>query len=107
MVASACFLLVFLGLVAFEVFPVGVVIGCFGVGLLMSLQFLVYGCHMFIRGVIGGVRRVVGAARRGVFKAAGSATPAPAVGANGASLRTVKPGKWKTSRKAAGTPVGQ
>ncbi|KAJ2923754.1 hypothetical protein H1R20_g13337, partial [Candolleomyces eurysporus] len=65
MVASACCLLVFLGLVAFEMFPAGVVIGCFGVGMLMSLQFLVYGCHMFIRGVIGCVRRVIGGLEEG------------------------------------------
>ncbi|KAJ2913982.1 hypothetical protein MD484_g6415, partial [Candolleomyces efflorescens] len=74
-------------------------------------SFLVYGCHMFVKGVIGVVRRVVGALRVGVGKVVGApSAPAPApAGSNDASLRRVR-AKWKNSkrkveRKTAGASV--
>lgn len=113
MVASAMTLLAFLTVVAFEVWPVGVVVGCFLVGMLMSLQFLVYGCHMFVRGVIGVVRGVVGLVRRVVLRtaaeASGNGAPQPidcSTGrSEGASRLRVKLAKMKATKPTAGTSV--
>lgn len=114
MVASALTLLGFLAMVAFEVWPVGVIVGCFLVGMLMSLQFLVYGCHMCVRGLIGAVRGVAGAVRKVVLRTAASAAGAPGSGAatlsggnrsEGASRLRVKLAKMKTTKPTAGTSV--
>ncbi|KAF8987757.1 hypothetical protein BDQ17DRAFT_538122 [Cyathus striatus] len=56
MLASSVCLMVFLGLVAYEVFPVGVLIISFLVGLTMTLQFLVYGVHWTGMRVVRSVR---------------------------------------------------
>ena len=111
MVASAFTLLAFLAVVAFEVWPVGMVVGCFLVGLLMSLQFLVYGCHMFVRGLIGAVRGLVGLVRRRVLRtaaeASGNGAPQSGSGARseGASRLRVKLAKMKATKPTAGTSV--
>jgi hypothetical protein len=54
MLISALALMAFLGLVAFEVWPQGVVVVCFFVGLIMSLQFLVYGAHWCANKIVAG-----------------------------------------------------
>lgn len=63
MVASALGLMSFLGLVAFDLWPRGVIVVSFLVGVVMSLQFLVFGCHQLGRGVVGGSRRVARASQ--------------------------------------------
>lgn len=61
----------FLGLVAFDAWPHGVIAVSFLVGVVMSLQFLVFGAHWFAtrvveggkagsRGVVRVIRRVTG-----------------------------------------------
>ena len=44
----------FLGLVAFNAWPEGVIAVCFLVGVVMSLQFLVFGAHWCARRVVEG-----------------------------------------------------
>jgi len=61
---SAFSLMVFMGLVALVVWPMGVLATCFVIGLLMTLQFLVFGVHWCALRVIGGVRRFVFFCRR-------------------------------------------
>ncbi|RDB24425.1 hypothetical protein Hypma_008469 [Hypsizygus marmoreus] len=61
---SALSLMAFLGLVAFEVWPLGVLVTCFIVGLVMTLQFLVFGAHWCVMRVIGAVKWVWRGARR-------------------------------------------
>ncbi|KAG6886933.1 hypothetical protein C0995_003103 [Termitomyces sp. Mi166 len=56
--ASSLALMVFLGMVAFEVWPGGVLLMCGVVGVVMSLQFLVWGIREVGRGVGKGVRGV-------------------------------------------------
>lgn len=55
--------MLFLGLVAFQVWPIGVMVTCFVVGLLMTLQFLVFGVHWCVLRVARGVRRGMKVAR--------------------------------------------
>ena len=45
MFVSALSLMAFLGLVAFKAWPTGVMVTCFVIGLIMTMQFLVYGAH--------------------------------------------------------------
>ncbi|KNZ71289.1 hypothetical protein J132_00070, partial [Termitomyces sp. J132] len=45
---SALTLMAFMALVAFEVWPTGVLVVCFGVGIMMTLQFLVFGAHWVV-----------------------------------------------------------
>ncbi|KXN87176.1 hypothetical protein AN958_09102 [Leucoagaricus sp. SymC.cos] len=52
MFASAIALMAFLGFVAFGVWPQGVLVVCFFVGLIMTLQFLVFGVHWFANKVV-------------------------------------------------------
>ena len=59
MLSSAISLLGFLGLVAFEVWPTGVLVACFLVGVLLSMQFLVYGVHWVGGRVVSGGGKVV------------------------------------------------
>jgi len=56
MFISAVSLMGFLGLVAFEAWPQGVIVVFFFVGVVMSMQFLVYGVHMAARTVANGGR---------------------------------------------------
>jgi len=71
MFISALTLMGFLGLVAFNAWPQGVIAVCFLVGIVMSLQFLVFGAHWCAtrvveggkastRGVVRVVRRMTG-----------------------------------------------
>ncbi|KAF6750562.1 hypothetical protein DFP72DRAFT_910541 [Ephemerocybe angulata] len=91
MVGSAGGILMFLAVVAFEMWPVGTMVGCFFVGVLMSLQFLVYGVHMFVKGVIGCGRRVVGGVRRVVLGKAAGGAGTKAAGKARASGKMVRP----------------
>lgn len=54
MFTSALALMTFLGLVAFEVWPQGVLVVCFFVGLIMTLQFLVFGAHWCANKIVAG-----------------------------------------------------
>ncbi|KAG6836570.1 hypothetical protein H0H93_006674 [Arthromyces matolae] len=56
---SATALMVFMGLVAFEVWPTGVLLTCFVIGIVMTLQFLVFGAHWCVLRIVGTVRWVV------------------------------------------------
>ncbi|KAF8163851.1 hypothetical protein B0H34DRAFT_341343 [Crassisporium funariophilum] len=56
MFISALSLMGFLGLVAFEAWPQGVIVVCFVVGVVMSLQFLVFGAHWCAERVVKGGR---------------------------------------------------
>jgi hypothetical protein len=56
MLISALSLLVFLGRVAYNSWPEAVVIICIVFGVIMALQFLVYGAHWCIRRVVDGAR---------------------------------------------------
>jgi len=47
MLLSAMSLMAFLGLVAYDVWPIGVLVIGVLVALLMTLQFIVYGMHQF------------------------------------------------------------
>jgi len=67
MFISAVSLMGFLGLVAFNAWPQGVTVVFFFVGIIMSLQFLVYGVHMAARTVANGGR----ASSRQVVRAVG------------------------------------
>ena len=58
MFISALALMFFMGIVAFEVWPMGVMVTCFFIGVLLSLQFLVYGVHWTGRMVVEGSRVV-------------------------------------------------
>ena len=71
MFISASCLMAFLGLVAFDAWPYGVMAVSFLVGVVMSLQFLVFGAHWCAtrvvegsmasgRGVVRVMRRVTG-----------------------------------------------
>lgn len=62
MLLSALALMAFLGLVAFQVWPEGVAVVFFLVGLIMSLQFLVYGVHWCAGKIVAGGK----ASRQGV-----------------------------------------
>lgn len=62
MLFSAVALMAFLCFVAFEVWPNGVLVVCFVVGIIMSLQFLVFGVHWCANKVVAGGR----AGREGV-----------------------------------------
>jgi len=68
MFVSAVSLMGFLGLVAFGAWPEGVIVVCFLVGVVMSLQFLVFGVHwcasLVAQGGRAGTRGVVSAVRR-------------------------------------------
>ncbi|KAJ8455138.1 hypothetical protein ONZ45_g19039 [Pleurotus djamor] len=80
MLISAISLLGFLGRVAYNVWPEGVIIACFVVGMLMTLQFLAKGavvCVNAVRGVNRHVVRGVGwVARRG---STGTVSDEPAI----------------------------
>ncbi|KAJ6625863.1 hypothetical protein B0H10DRAFT_2430240 [Mycena sp. CBHHK59/15] len=56
MLVSAIALMLFLAFVAFAAWPMAVVVGCFIVGLLMGLQFLVFTVLWVVRGVRRGYR---------------------------------------------------
>ena len=58
MSVSAIALTAFLGFVAFEVWPLGVLVVCFFVGIIMTLQFLVFGVHWAINKIIGWGREI-------------------------------------------------
>lgn len=58
MSTSAIALTAFLGFVAFEVWPLGVLVVCFCVGIIMTLQFLVFGVHWGINKIIGWGRAI-------------------------------------------------
>lgn len=64
MFISALSLMLFLGLVAFDAWPEGVIAVCFMVGVVMSLQFLVYGAHWCVGRVVEGGRTGIRAVRR-------------------------------------------
>ncbi|PFH45778.1 hypothetical protein AMATHDRAFT_71094 [Amanita thiersii Skay4041] len=60
MLLSAISLMTFLSLVAYDVWPEGVLVLCFLIGVMMSLQFVAYGarwCVFCVYGVVGVVRR--------------------------------------------------
>ncbi|TFK72754.1 hypothetical protein BDN72DRAFT_792046 [Pluteus cervinus] len=59
MFASSVALMLFLGMVAFDVWPQGVLVTCFLVGLVMTMQFLVYGVHWTATRVVQGSRAAV------------------------------------------------
>ncbi|KAG5639065.1 hypothetical protein H0H81_007323 [Sphagnurus paluster] len=61
---SAVALMVFMVLVAFDVWPTGVIVTCFFIGLIMTLQFLVFGAHWFGLRIAGAARKVVIVSRR-------------------------------------------
>ncbi|KAG6915177.1 hypothetical protein DXG01_012861, partial [Tephrocybe rancida] len=63
-VISSFSLMVFMALIAFEVWPVGMLMMCFGMGLVMTLQFLVYGVHMCTLWVLGAARWIKRAGRK-------------------------------------------
>lgn len=65
MFLAALSLMAFLALVAFDAWPGGVLIVCAGVGVVMGLQFLVWGAMWVGRGARG-VGRGVGKVGRGV-----------------------------------------
>lgn len=56
MLVSATSLMCFLGVVAFDAWPMAVLVLCCAVGVLMSLQFLVYGAHWCVNKVTAGGR---------------------------------------------------
>ncbi|KAF4573594.1 C2 domain-containing protein [Pleurotus pulmonarius] len=60
MLVSAVSLLGFLGRVAYNVWPEGVIVACFFVGMLMTLQFLAKGAVLCVHAASGVRRRVVG-----------------------------------------------
>ncbi|KAF8066531.1 hypothetical protein FPV67DRAFT_1417668 [Lyophyllum atratum] len=62
--ASALALMVFMGLVAFQVWPMGVLVTCFFIGIIMTLQFLVFGAHWCALRIASGARRSVIFCRR-------------------------------------------
>jgi hypothetical protein len=68
MLISTFALMAFLGLVAFEVWPQGVLVVSFFVGIIMSLQFLVFGAHWCANKLVEGGRKskegVVGVVRK-------------------------------------------
>ena len=68
MFMAACALTTCLALIAFATFPGGVLVLCFVVGMLMSLQFIVFGVSWLGRQVVIGGRaggeRVRGAVKR-------------------------------------------
>lgn len=92
MVASAISLMAFLGLVAFDLWPTGVIVVSFLFGVVMSLQFLIFGCHQLGKGVLGGGRRVARAGR-GLARRVTGSDDAP-------SLRPIP--VVKADRKAVG-----
>jgi len=51
----------FLGFVAFKVWPQGVLVVCFLVGFVMTMQFLIFGVHWGINKIIGCGRAIKGA----------------------------------------------
>lgn len=57
MFISACALTACLALIAFATFPQGVLVICFMVGVLMSLQFIVFGVHWAAKHVVQGGRK--------------------------------------------------
>ncbi|KAJ8701733.1 hypothetical protein PTI98_000490 [Pleurotus ostreatus] len=59
MLVSAVSLLGFLGRVAYNVWPEGVIVACFFVGMLMTLQFLAKGAVLCVHAASGVRRRVV------------------------------------------------
>lgn len=75
MFCSALSLMAFLGFVAFEVWPQGVLVVCFFVGVIMSLQFLVFGVHWFANKVVAGGK----ASKKGVEIAVRKMTQASVV----------------------------
>jgi len=75
MLLSALALMTFLGLVAFEVWPEGVAAVCFLVGLIMSLQFLVYGAHWCAGKIVAGGK----ASKQGVVTAVRKMTQASTI----------------------------
>ncbi|KAJ7577011.1 hypothetical protein C8J56DRAFT_972115 [Mycena floridula] len=64
MFISAVSLMGFLALVAFQAWPMGVLVICFFIGLLMTLQFLVFGVHFIGSKMVAGGRGSVQAIRR-------------------------------------------
>ena len=83
MVTSACALTTFLALVAYDAWPMGVLVTCFLWGVLMTLQFFVYGVHWAGKTVVAGgrmVRRGVGMAGRWLV------TVTRAVGRDGSTI---------------------
>ena len=64
MFISAFSLMGFLALVAFNAWPEGVIVVCFLVGVVMSLQFLVFGAHWCGTKVVEGGK----ASTRGVVR---------------------------------------
>jgi len=75
MLTSACTLTTFLALVAYDAWPRGVLVTCFVWGVLVTLQFLVYGVHSVGKGVVGMGkmgRRVTGMVGRRVVGVVGS-----------------------------------
>ena len=64
MFISAFCLMSFLAIVAFDAWPHGVIAVCFLVGVVMSLQFLVYGAHWCATRVVEGGK----ASSRGVVR---------------------------------------
>jgi len=86
MLTSACSLTAFLALVAYEAWPRGVLVTCFIWGVLVTLQFLVYGVHWFVKGVVGAGRlgkRGMGVVGRGMAGVVGSTTSTIEVGKSG------------------------
>lgn len=91
MVASAMGLMAFLALVAFEVWPRGVIVVCFLVGILMSLQFLIFGFHQAGKGIVGGTLKVAHASSTLVRRFTASE-----------EVTTSAPRAQKATRKGAG-----
>ncbi|KAJ7646875.1 hypothetical protein FB45DRAFT_891708 [Roridomyces roridus] len=71
---SSLSLMSFMTLVAFSVWPTAVIVGCFLVGLLMGLQFLVFAVVWVVRTVRRGVRCVLGLIGFGSGSGAGAGT---------------------------------
>ena len=69
MLLSALSLMAFLGRVAYNAWPAAVIVICILFGIVMSLQFLVYGVHWCFRRLVEGIRiaycRTVGIIRPG------------------------------------------
>lgn len=61
---SSCALMLFLLAVAWDAWPTAVLVMCFLAGILLTLQYLVFGAKRLVGGVVWVVKKVVGMVRR-------------------------------------------
>ncbi|KAI0687977.1 hypothetical protein BC835DRAFT_1419527 [Cytidiella melzeri] len=84
---SACALMVFLLTVAWSAWPTAVLVMCFGAGLLLMLQYLVFGVQRVVSCLVWAVRRIamVGRRRKGKWEIESIHIPPVDVGPSGSA----------------------